>query len=98
MKYLKHYWKRGKCEFALYPDFDKCGIPKKPSLQVGRKRGPKYFVDPEKGRATTPRDKRIFEKFIKSEILGKKRPLETVHHEMIHGSCRISDCYWVEHC
>lgn len=86
LKYLKQYWKRGKCEFALYPDFDKCGIPKKPTLHVGRKRGPKYFGDPEKGRAITSRDKMIFERFIISEILGRKRPLETVHHEMIRSS------------
>lgn len=86
LKFLKQYWKRGKCEFALYPNFDKCGIPKKVSQQVGRKRGPKYSGDPDKGRSMTQRDKDIFESFIKEEIIKNKRPLETVHGEMIRST------------
>ena len=87
LKLLKQYWKRGKTELSLYPDFSNCGFPKFKSDEVGKKRGPKYQNDPLKGRALTQEDKDYFEVFIKSHIEKKKKTLEKTFDLIIKSRC-----------
>ena len=85
LKLMKQYWKRGKTELGLYPDFDKCGIPKRKSEKVGRKRGRKYVEDPLKGRALTQEDKDYFEVYIKNKIEKRKKTIEKAYDLMINS-------------
>ncbi|USE34996.1 hypothetical protein [Endozoicomonas sp. SCSIO W0465] len=83
LKILKIYWKRGKSEFSLYPDYSNCGTTPIPKDKPGKKRGRKYKENPNKGIALTEKDKDIFKKFIVHEKLNNKKSLQKSYDALI---------------
>ena len=84
-KILKRYWKRGKTEFSLYDDYENCGTPKKPSLELGKKRGPKFDNDPDKGIVLTQKDKDNFKLYIEKEIIKNRKPILMTYRLLIES-------------
>lgn len=81
LKYLKLYWKRGKCESALADDYKNCGTTPLNLETPGRRRGPSYKGDPCRtiGRAPAKIDHLIFEQFIRDKIVKKKTSIEETY-------------------
>ncbi|MET4695282.1 hypothetical protein [Endozoicomonas lisbonensis] len=81
LKYLKLYWKRGKCESALIDDYKNCGTTPPDLENPGRRRGPPYKEDPCRtiGRAPEKIDHLIFEQFIRDELIKNKNTIEETY-------------------
>ncbi|UYM15206.1 hypothetical protein [Endozoicomonas euniceicola] len=84
LKYLKLYWKRGKCYSALSDDYKNCGSTDINLENPGKKRGQKYKEDPLGliGRAPKKVDHQIFEFFIKKEIIKNKSGVKEAYEAM----------------